>query len=115
MHLIGENPDDFQQVRRKKALYKTKAVDKKTQNPFWDYKGSHLIDIDEEMVMKLQSESITVAVYGMQDGREKFAMLKGVSLGGKDPQQLNNNADDGVDDDGEGGMRKTKTKKFNFA
>ena len=53
MHLIGENPDDFQQVRRKKALYKTKAVDKKTQNPFWDYKGSHLIDIDEEMVMKL--------------------------------------------------------------
>ena len=53
MHLIGENPDDFQQVRRKKVLYKTKVVDKKTQNPFWDYKASHLIDIDEEMVMKL--------------------------------------------------------------
>lgn len=33
------------------------------------------MDIDDEMLIKLQSDSITVAVYGMQDGREKFKEL----------------------------------------
>ena len=48
-------------------------MDKKTQTPVWDYKGVHLMDIDDDIIMKLQSDSIAVAVMGMQDGREKFA------------------------------------------
>lgn len=33
---------------------------------------SHTVEIDDEMLLKLQSESLAVAVYGMQDGREKL-------------------------------------------
>ena len=31
------------------------------------------MDIDDDIILKLQSDSIAVAVMGMQDGREKFA------------------------------------------
>jgi len=31
------------------------------------------VDIDDDIILKLQSDSIAVAVMGMQDGREKFA------------------------------------------
>ena len=61
--------------KRKRKLFQTKVVKEKTPNPNWDYKQQHLLDIDDEMLIKLQSDSITVAVYGMQDGREKFKDL----------------------------------------
>ena len=31
-----------------------------------------MLDIDEDILLKFQSESLAVAVFGMQDGREKF-------------------------------------------
>lgn len=62
--------------KRKKKLFQTKVVDEKTHNPAWNFKAQHLVQIDDDMLIKLQSDSITVAVYGMQDGREKFLKIK---------------------------------------
>ena len=38
---------------RKLKTYRTKEVEKKTQEPIWDYKMSHVVEIDEEMLLKL--------------------------------------------------------------
>lgn len=79
-HFADEDEEDRANNRSKKLkkVFQTKTVDQKTVAPSWDYKFSHLLDIDEDLLMKLQTDSITVAVYGMQDGREKFAKLKGI-------------------------------------
>lgn len=69
----GEDISQMSAPKRKKKQFATKIVDKKTQAPLWDYKGVHLMDIDDDIILKLQSDSIAVAVMGMQDGREKFA------------------------------------------
>jgi len=70
--------DDFEEeaeAKRKKKVFQTRVHEQKNQSPAWGYSYSHLLDIDDDIIAKLQSESITCAVYGMQDGREKFRKL----------------------------------------
>lgn len=70
---IGDIADDGDgRTVKKLRVFKTKEIEQKTQKPQWEYKVSHSVDIDEEMLLKLQSESLAVAVFGMQEGREKF-------------------------------------------
>ena len=76
---MGDGNENFsasKAPKRKRKMFQTKVVQEKTPNPTWDFKQQHLLDIDDEMLIKLQSDSITVAVYGMQDGREKFKNLQ---------------------------------------
>lgn len=61
--------------KKKYKTFRTKEVEQKTQDPAWEYSGSHILDIDEDILLKFQSESLAVAVYGMQDGREKFGKV----------------------------------------
>ena len=39
-----------------------------------------MLDIDEDMLVKLQSDLITVAVYGMQDGCDRLRKLQGAEI-----------------------------------
>ena len=77
MEGIGEvirDAGDMQVKEKKKKLrvFKTREVEQRTQKPAWEYKVGHTVEIDEDMLLKLQSESLAVAVFGMQEGREKF-------------------------------------------
>lgn len=71
----NENMSGIKAPKRKRKMFQTKVIKEKTPNPNWDYRQQHLVDIDDEILIKMQSDSITVAVYGMQDGREKFKGL----------------------------------------
>ena len=53
-------------------MFETRVVEEKVPNPSWNFKASHLLEIDEDMLVKLQSDLITVAVYGMQDGCDRL-------------------------------------------
>lgn len=67
------NGDTSHVPKRKKKSFKTKTVDQKTQAPSWNYKGSHLMYIDDDILMRLQADSLAGGVYGLQDGREKLS------------------------------------------
>jgi len=83
--------------KRKYKSFKSTEISEKTQEPQWDYHCAHVLDIDEELIIKLQSESLAVAVYGMQDGREKFAKLKNAFSDNKDKAE-NNDADEKINE-----------------
>ena len=57
-------------------VFRTKRVLEKTQTPTWDYQKSHTLELDDEMITKLQNESLVVTVFGLQDGPEKFGKLQ---------------------------------------
>ena len=76
--------------KRRRKMFKTKTIDQKTDNPKWGYQCNHLITIDEEIILKLQSDSISSAVFGMQDGKtgpglNKSSTKMGAQLGTDDP------------------------------
>lgn len=80
---IGDVDDgeDGAKAKKKKKFktFRTKEIQQKTREPVWDYNSQHMLEIDEDILMKFGSESLAVAVYGMQDGREKFGkVLKNV-------------------------------------
>lgn len=57
---------------RKYKTFKTPEVYEKTKLPTWNYIGEHVLDIDQDLIDKFSSESLTVALYGMQEEREAF-------------------------------------------
>ena len=65
--------------KRKRKMFKTKTIDTKTSNPHWGYRCDHLITIDEEIILKLQSDSITSSVFGMQEGMAATGLNKNVN------------------------------------
>lgn len=62
--------------KRKKREFKTKIIEDKTQSPVWNFMATHYNLIDEEILARLQSDSIAAGVYGQQDGKEKLLALK---------------------------------------
>lgn len=79
-----ENDTGTKAKKKKYKTFKTKEVAQKTQEPVWDYSTQHMLDIDEDIILKFQTESLAVAVYGMQDGREKFGKALKNVFGEKD-------------------------------
>ena len=51
----------------KKKVFSTEEVDDKNSTPRWSYNFSHFLNIDEDLLMKFQSDSIAVSVIGQQD------------------------------------------------
>lgn len=73
MERIGEiDGDQDNKAWRKPRKFRTAVYEKKTQEPDWSYRMSHTFDIDDDMLLKLQQDSLCVSVYGKQDGFDKY-------------------------------------------
>ena len=77
MEHIGEaDGDEGNRIWRRPRIFRTIPVDKKTQEPAWNYRMQHTFEIDDDMLLKMQNESLCVSVFGIQDGLDKYFKRK---------------------------------------
>jgi ferritin-like protein len=55
---------------REETPYETKVCEK-TKNPGFDYKGTHDVKIDDELIQQLMYNSLTISVWGMIESKRK--------------------------------------------